>query len=239
MKKLLFVLLCLPMIAFSQENSGPNLFEVVNIRVKKGQEKAFEAAVKAHNTQFHPEGNTYRARLFYNVNGPTGGMYSWIMGPTTWTAMDNRPAEGNHDADWAKVEALVEKFESPNYWAFSKELSHEVPNSSPAKRMIWMYDIKRGQYARWAELVGKVKKVYESKRPTENLWVVRNEFADSGSGMDAAIIFAFDNWAWLDRNSNFGKEFEEVHGEGTWHNFLNEFQDTVDGRVDWLRERVD
>lgn len=238
MKKLVFALLCFPLIAFSQD-SQPNLFEVVNIHVKPGQEKAFEAAVKAHNTQFHPEGGVYRGRLFYNLNGPNGGTYSWIMGPTTWTAMDNRPAEGSHDADWAKVEAMVEKFESPTYWAFSNELSQEIENLSPPKRLIWMYDIKRGQSARWAELVGKVKKVYEAKRPTEPFWVVWNEFADSGAGMDAAIIFAFDKWSWLDRESKFGDEFEEVHGEGTWHNFLNEFTDTVDGRVDWLRSRVD
>jgi hypothetical protein len=239
MKKLLFVLLCFPLIVFSQEENKPNLFEVVTIHVKKGQEKAFEAAVKTHNTQFHPEGGAYRARLFYNMNGPTGGTYSWIMGPTTWTAMDSRPTEGSHDADWAKVEALVEKFESPTYWAFSNKLSQEIENSSPQKRLIWMYDIKRGQAARWSELVGKVKKVYEVKRPTEPFWVLWNEFADAGAGMDAAIIFAFDKWAWMDRESNFSKEYEEVHGEGTWHNFMNEFNETIDGRVDWLRERID
>lgn len=239
MKRLLFMLLCFPMIAVSQEDTQPNLFEVVNIHVKQGQEKAFEAAVKTHNKQFHPEGSEYRARLFYNINGPNGGTYAWIMGPTTWTAMDSRPAEGPHDADWAKVEAMVEEFETPNYWAFSDELSQVIENVSPAKRLIWVYDIKRGQSERWSELVGKVKKVYEAKRPTEPFWVVWNEFADSRGGMDAAIIFAFDKWSWMDRKSNFRKEYEEVHGEGSWHNFLNEFSDTVEGRVDWLRERID
>jgi len=42
----------------------------------------------------------------------------------------------------------------------------------------------------------------------------------------------------MDRKSNFGKEYEEVHGEGSWHTFLNAFSETVEGRVDWLRERV-
>lgn len=239
MKNLLFVLLCFPLIVCSQEENKPNLFEVVNIHVKKGQEKAFEAAVKAHNTRFHPNSGDYHARLFSNLNGPTGGTYAWVMGPTSWTAMDNRPAMGEHDADWAKVEALVEKFESPTYWSFSNELSQVIENVSPAKRLIWMYDIKRGQAARWSELVGKVKKVYEAKRPTEPFWVLWNEFADTGAGMDAVIIFAFDNWSWMDRKNTFSKEFEEVHGEGTWHNFMNEFSETIEGRVDWMRNRID
>jgi hypothetical protein len=238
MKNLVLALLCLPLMLFSQDQDEPSLFEVVNIHVKQGMEEAFEAAVKAHDTQYHPEGGLYRARLFYNLNGPTGGTYSWIMGPTNWTAMDSRPGKGAHDDDWAKVEALVEKFETPTYWSFSTKLSHAIENVSPPKRLIWMYDVKSGQRARFSELVGKVKEVYTAKRPTESLWVVWNEFADSNAGMDVALIFAFDKWAWMDRNSDFGKEFEEVHGSGSWHNFLNEFGDVVDGRVDWLREQI-
>jgi hypothetical protein len=226
------------MLVGQEEKAQPNLFEVVNIHVKKGMDDAFKAAVKAHDEKFHSSDGLYSARLFYNLNGHSGGTYSWIMGPTTWTAMDTRPGKGAHDDDWKKVEALVEHFDSPTYWSFSTELSQAIDGVSPEKRMIWMYDIKRGQGARWAELVGKVKKVYNEKRPTESFWVVWNEFADSKAGMDAAVIFAFDNWAWMDRNSDFGKEFDEVHGDGTWHHFLNEFGDVTDGRVDWLREQV-
>lgn len=239
MKNLLLFLLCIPLIAFSQEEPQANLYEVVNIQVIPGKEKAFEAAVKAHNKKFHPEGGDHYARLFYNINGPSGGAYSWILGPTSWTAMDNRPDEGEHNDDWNKVVAFVEKFESPTYWKFSDKLSQTIENVSPPKRLIWAYDIKRGQGARWAELIGKVKEVYEAKRPEEHFWVVWNEFADTKSGMDAVIIFAFDKWSWMDRESNFIKDYEEVHGEGTWYAFLDEFMDTIDGRVDWLRERID
>lgn len=239
MKNLLFVLLCFPLIVFSQEEQLGSLFEVVNIHVKLGQEKEFEAAVKSHNKKFHPEGGDHHARLFYNINGPNGGTYSWILGPTSWTAMDNRPAKGEHDADWAKVVAMVEKFEGSSYWRFSNELSQDIENLSPSKRLIWMYDIKRGQSARWSDLVAKVKEVYEAKRPSEPFWVVWNEFADTRSGMDAVIIFPFEKWSWMDRESNFSKEFEEVHGEGSWYTFMNQFRETVDGRVDWLRERID
>jgi hypothetical protein len=238
MKNLLFVLLFLPLIAFGQEQPQ-DLFETVNIHVKKGQEKALEAAVKAHNAKFHPEDGNFHARLFYNINGPSGGTYSWIMGPTSWTAMDSRPTDGDHDADWKKVTALVDKFDSPHYWKYSPKLSSDGGNASPAKRLIWIYDIKRGQAKRWSELVGKVKQVYAEKRPTEPFWVLWNEFGDSKAGMDAAFIFAFDNWSWMDRQSKFSKDFEEVHGEGSWFHFMNEFRETVDGRVDFIRERID
>jgi hypothetical protein len=76
---------------WGQEEDTPNLYEVVDIKVKKGQEKAFEAAVKSHNEKYHGEDGLYNASLAYNLNGPLGGTYSWIMGPTTYTAMDTRP----------------------------------------------------------------------------------------------------------------------------------------------------
>jgi hypothetical protein len=210
---------------------------VVNITVKAGQEDAFEAAVKAHNEMYHGEG-LYKARLAYELNGPDAGTYSWIMGPTNYTAMDSRPGKGAHDDDWAKVSAFVEEFGAPTYWSLDRELS-SLQSTTGQKRVIWMYDIKSGQGSRWAELVGKVKKVYTEKRPTETFIVVWNEFADTKAGRDAAVIFGFDKWAWLDRDANFGADYEAVHGAGSWHNFLNEFNDTIDGRVDWMRSFVE
>lgn len=238
MKNFLFVLLCLPLFAFSQEEPEANLFEVVNIYAKPGENQALEKAIKAHNEKYHPEGD-YHAQLYYNINGPDGGSYAWIMGPTSWTAMDDRPAKGDHDADWAKIEEMARWVQSPGYWGYSSSLSYDNGEASPSKRLIWVYDIKRNQGRRWAELIEKVKKVHEEKRPTESFWVYWNKFATGSEGKDAAIIFPFENWSWMDRDSKFSKDFEAVHGENTWEYFLDEFRSTIDSRVDIIRERVD
>lgn len=234
MKKLLFILLCLPLFLFGQNEKAPTLYEVVNIKVNAGQEDDFEAAVKDHNKKFHNEG-LYNARVAYNINGPMGGTYSWIMGPTSYTAMDNRPGKGAHDNDWKTVDKYVEKYSSPSYWSLDTKLTQYVENKTNVKRLIWMYDIKKGERSRWSDLVGKIKEVYEKKRADETFIVVWNEFANTKAGQDAAIIFSFDKWSWLDRKSNFSKDYEDVHGMGSWHNFLNEFSSIVDGRVDWMR----
>lgn len=235
MKKLLTLFLVLPFFLFSQEVEKPNLYQVVNITVKDGQDEAFKDAVKSHNAKYHPADGLYHARLAYNLNGPDGGKYSWIMGPTNYTALDDRPGKGAHDDDWKMVSSMVEEFDTPTYWSLDHKSSYLPAETTPAKRLIWMYDIKSGQSARWRELIGKVKEVYEKKKPTETFIVVWNEFNDTKKGYDAAVIFAFDKWAWMDRKSNFSTEYEEVHGKGTWHNFLNEFSETTDGRVDWMR----
>ena len=97
MKNLLVILLFLPFTFFGQSQSEALLFEVVNLKVISGKEKAFEAAVKKHNQAYHKAGSMHNARLYYNINGPDGGTYSWIMGPTNFTAMDTRPRDEGHD----------------------------------------------------------------------------------------------------------------------------------------------
>ena len=237
MKNLLFLFLLLPLLMWGQADP-PSLFEVVHMKVKAGQEKAFEAVVKSHNAQFHGEG-AHQASLHYNLNGPFGGMYTWVMGPTNYAGLDNRPAEGAHDADWSKVNEFVETFDSPTYWSVDTKLTKSIDESNNPKRLIWMYDIKKGQSSRWAELVGKVKEVYEKTRPDESFTVVWNEFSDTEKGYDAVILFSMDKWGKLDRQRDFSKEYEQVHGPNTWHNFLNDINDTVKGRIDWMRDRID
>ena len=240
MKKLLLLLFCIPICLFGQgETPSANLYVVVNMTVDNANADAFEAAVKAHNEKFHAAA-PYAAELYYNINGPNGGSYTWIMGPTSYTAMDTRPGEGAHDDDWDNnVTKHVESMSPPGYWSGDAKLSIMVADAKYSKRMIWLYDIKRGQGARWSELVGKVAKVYKEKRPDESFIVGRNDFANTKEGNDAVIIFPFDKWAWMDRQSKFSADFEAVHGAGSWHNFLNEFAATVDGRVDWVRTQID
>jgi len=235
MKKLFFILFLIP--AFLHSQTDATIFEVVRLKVKQGSEKAFEAAVKAHNDSFHGIG-LYQARLFYNINGPYGGEYSWVMGPTNFTAMDSRPGEGAHDDDWEKVMAHVESVSSPQYWSRSEEVSHIVSNDAFTKSTIWLYDLAPGQGARFSELMAKVKEVYAEKTPDRSYSVVFNRFSNT-EGKDAAIVFQFENWARLDEQSEFSKQFEEVHGAGTWHTFLNQFNEIVDGRDDWMRVLVE
>ena len=240
MKNLILVFILLPLFMFGQEEEKqPNLWEVVNMKVERGKEDAFKAAVKAHNNKFHAADGDYSAFMVYNISGPLGGTYSWIMGPTSWTAMDTRPGEGAHDEDWKKVDQYVESYNPPSYWRLDDKISHIARDERYPKRVMWAYDIKKGEWDRFAELLGKVKEVYEEKRPDDSYWVVWNEFANGNDGWDAIVIFGMDKWAEMDENNPFAPDFEAVHGVGSWHHFLNDFSDVTESRQDWIREVVD
>jgi len=229
-------MLCTPLLLWSQTDDPPTLFEVVSLQVKPGMEDQFEAAVKMHNEKFHGEG-AHQAQLFYNINGPYAG-YQWVMGPTNYAALDSRPADDAHDQDWAKVMDMVESATPPRYWNTDIENSQLTENQDRDKSMVWMYDLRPGKSAQWGELIGKVKAVYEEKRADEDMFVGWNALSNA-DGEDAVLIFSMENWAELDEQRNFGKEYEEVHGAGSWHAFLNHVSECVKQRVDWMRERID
>lgn len=235
MKKYLVFFILLPMLVWAQTDQS-TLYEVVNISVIPGHEADFEAAVKAHNAAFHANG-AHTASVYSNINGPWGGTYSWIMGPMKWADQENRPSGDAHDADWAKVMSHIGNISNPDYWNGSVSLSHIASAETGDMQVGWIFDLKTGKEAQWAELVGKVKKVYAEKRPTESFMVGWNAFANK-EGHDAIMIWPFKSWADMDDQRDFGKEFDEVHGSGSWHNFLNQIDECVKSRVDALRVAV-
>ena len=236
MKKYFILILMAPALLWSQSDDQPTLWEVVNIKVKSGMEDQFEDAVKAHNEKFHGEG-AHQAQLQMNINGPYAG-YQWIMGPTNWAAMDTRPDGDDHNNDWAKVTEMVESMEPPQYWNTDVENSQLLLDPANNKSIVWMYDLHPGKGSQWSELIGKVKEVYQAKRSDEDFFVGWNQFSNA-KGEDAVIIFTMDKWGELDQQRNFGDEYEEVHGKGTWHAFLNHINECVKQRVDWMRMIVD
>ncbi|MFT4565348.1 MAG: hypothetical protein ACI9FN_000301 [Saprospiraceae bacterium] len=101
-----------------------------------------------------------------------------------------------------------------------------------------MFDFEPGKASLWAEQLKKIKAVYEAKRPNKTMFLGWNTHANT-EGADAVLIFGHDKWANKDAPNTIGKEFESVHGPGTWNTFLNIVEGCVRGRNDWIRELVD
>src|SRR5436189_5023821 len=98
----------------AQSTSGTKTYQMVQIMLikpKQGQEKAFEDAVKAHDAKYHS--GAYAAQLWAIDYGKgSDGWYVWRMGPLMYTDMDKQP-QGNkeHDDDWSKnVDPHVQEY---------------------------------------------------------------------------------------------------------------------------------
>ncbi len=226
MKKVLsfvFSLLCVSLIA-----QNDIIFELVTITPKDGITEELVSKMKAHNDQFHSEG-AHGARVYSINTGTEAGKLIWVMGPTTWSEIENRPAGGDLDSDWANVTGLLENEVRVEYFEFEPTLSNFPVDFDVKNLWIRMTDLKPWQGYRYRALLEKIHKVYVEKFPNQSRGVYFNELGNSRDGRDVMTVQFFDSLTWMDEDRNFAAKYEEVHGFGTWRTFMSEIEDIVAG----------
>ena len=81
-----------------------------------------------------------------------------------------------------------------------------------------------------------INKVYTEKKMGHSRAVFNNVVKDQNR--DVAIVFQYENYAYMDKSQNMGKLFEEVHGDNSWNNFLEAMRDIVESTSDELLEVI-
>ena len=228
MKKVLYTLLLLPLLAIAQTNEGLVL-ENVMLTVNSENIEEFEAGIAAHNKKFHAEG-PYGARVYTVLNGKNAGKYMLIMGPLPWSAMDGRPSSKEHTDDNNKN---INKYLTPevevNYMKMHPELSNFSKDFEIDKVSVFMIDVKRFKQSDFMEkVVKKVVQVYKEKMPDQVYGIYTNEM-DNMDGLDFGWVDFFKGSSWLGEEDKFVQHFEEVHGAGSFPGFLADVEATTDG----------
>jgi hypothetical protein len=96
MRKMIFLLLALPLVGFAQNK---NLVSTSRYFPKAGMWQKFEAAVSAHAKKYHKD--DFAWRVYTIETGPDAGGYMITEGPNNWGAVDSRGDLGAaHMADW-------------------------------------------------------------------------------------------------------------------------------------------
>lgn len=211
-------------VAQTNEKTEKTVVESVYILPKKGMADEFEKAIKAHNEKFHPTGD-YVAGLRKVEYGDKAGWYVWIMGPTTYTALDSRPTKENgHEDDWNKtVEPFVEKYGPVNLWNYNEKLSFGKDILMKAKHYeAWAIDLKRGQYYRFKEIAKKLMKTSEKMGVA---FLIFNNPLHTSHSADVGMVWDFKSYADWSTDNGFKKEFEKLYGEGSWQNMYDEWLD--------------
>ncbi len=228
---LLSIALTLAGSAFAQstDEKPAVVFENMYILPKRGMDDKLEAAIKAHDLKFHPDG-PYIAGLRKVEYGEKAGWYVWVFGPASYSAIDTRPAkEGGHDEDWSKtVDPLVESYGDTKLWEFNSDLSYGMDilkNSNYYEA--WTVQLKRGQYYRFKAMAEKLKKAYESMGKVA--FLVYNNTLHTSKGGDVAMLWSFDTYAEWSKDPGAKEAYEKIYGAGTWQQLLDEWLDiTVD-----------
>jgi hypothetical protein len=245
MKKILCLVLlvgCSASFLIGQAATQKTTYQMFNnsfMKPKRGHEKQFEEGVKAHNAAYHSSG-PHRATLSMITEGSgSDGWYIWSMGPLMYKDLDHQP-DGNvkHDEDWDKnVDAHVEEYGESYLWKLNEELSYTPANYNPQRIDVWVLDIKPGMRYQFADLMKKMKAVWDAKKYSFSLRVFYNDLWN-GKGKDAAIVYSFDNYAEFDLDVKFKEDFEAIHGAGSYDNFWKSWNDCVASVDEHMRKFI-
>lgn len=206
-----------------EEDNSYFMYENTYLAVKSDKVEAFAKAMAKHNETFHKDG-PFHANVWSVVVGTRSGQFVWSMGPCTFTDLDSRPDDKAHNDDWVNnVMPNVWKAHSSNMYRNDKKRSYWPEGTKASKLIITTYDIKNFETYRFKKLLDQVTEVYkekEYKRAFSTYWPAFSIDDDA----DIILVGSFDKWAEFDENTKFKKDFEEVHGEGSWDDFMSEYK---------------
>ena len=129
------------------------------------------------------------------------------------------------------------KLSGADYWKVDEKLSYSTPEDpNKERRMVTFYDIAPGKGFSFDEMVKKVLKVYQDKKYKDNFMYLRNSF-NTGNHRDVMIVTFFDKYSYFDIENPLSKDFEEIYGQGSWSQFMSEFDEIVVSSTDEIRQR--
>ncbi len=226
MKKLILFSLAVCVSLATMAQDDPMAIETVNILPKRGMNSEFEAAVKAHNDKFHKDG-LHKAGLRRVDYGKNAGWYVWVMGPTTYAALDSRPAGKDHEGDWSKtIDPLIEEYGDVGLFNYNAELSYGAEILQNSKMYeVWSIEIKRGQYYRFKAIAEKLKKTYEAMGTTA--FMIYNNQVHTAGGPDVGMLWSFNTYSEWSKNAGTKAAYEKIYGDGTWQQMLDEWTDIL------------
>lgn len=237
MKKLsiLFLFLLTGVFLFGQDSYI--MYETMYIKPKYNKIKEFNAALAAHNHKFHAEGP--RAVAIQRVaNGSRAGQLVWVMGPLTFGDLDQRSSDESHLDDWNTVMPYIDELTEVEYWRMDADLSY-TPEGwlFTPKIHIRSWELEHGKTGEFLEIMKKIVEVFRTKK-YDNSWHVYWNYFQTGNGRDIAGVFGFNKWAFYDEDPVFIRDFEEIHGEGSWADAYEIMTQATVGMTEEIRELI-
>jgi len=145
----------------------------------------------------------------------------------TFTQMEGRPAGKEHDADWAKVMEHVESTGESVYWRASKDIHYAPAGSEAFSALRWRYStVKPDQQDRFKDLLEMVEKVFETKKLGAGFMAYWKYGASQGPHVCTEL--SMPGMKYFDREDTWKKDFEEVHGEGSYDRYIEDLNICVD-----------
>ncbi|MBT8273410.1 MAG: hypothetical protein KJO77_06370 [Bacteroidia bacterium] len=214
------------MLTINAQDAPPYaMWETIMLTPDNTQLKVLSENMRKHNQTYHGAG-VHKSTVWSIATGPNVGKLVWQMGPTTYTHLDNRPAEGGHDEDWRdNVMPYIKKMHTAEYWKAHASIGNTdmiAPGAITYPILfIRFWEIEPGQGFSINTFFTRVQNTVKAL-DGENPWgLYTNEFRQGDLGRHLASISFMKTWAELDIDVNWVETFNKVNGNNAWQNQQN------------------
>ena len=225
MKKLLFLLLFIPLLGMSQTK---NVLNASRYFCKPDKVQEFEKALGDHAKKYHT--GDWKWRVWSIESGPDAGGYMITEGPNDWATIDGRgDISAAHQTDWNKIVApFTTNQYSSGFYEFEADMSTVVLTDYADKIMINHITAKPGKVFAVNDLVKKLKKVWEASKESMAVYSL------TASGDPGFIIVSRLKAGLKELAEGYRKpmneRYNEVYGAGAWEAYLKDYAESVERR---------
>ncbi|MCW3108099.1 MAG: hypothetical protein JWQ09_2605 [Segetibacter sp.] len=223
MKKLLYLLVSLPLIVLGQNKT---VLSTDRIFPQAGKVEAVEKALAAHAQKFHKGDQKWR--IYSIQTGPDAGGYHVVEGPMTWDALDKRGDLGpEHQSDYnINIAPLLIDRGTSSYSVYRADLSSVQLTDYSDKIAITHVFPKPGYSEEIEETLKKSKKMWDAGNQSVAV------YESSSSGAPQMVLVVRYKEGLKERESNFRKpakeRFDAANGDGSWVSFQQTLKTGLD-----------
>ena len=219
MKKSLIALTMLLTFALGQDYV---MFNSQYLELRNGQHSALQAGVKKHNDKFHNGENGPKAYLWYVNTGPYSGQYSWAVGPSKFSDMDQSLSE-THVKDWENNVEQYSRSHTHIFMVRDEAMTYNPENETVGENILMKRIlVKQGDLSSLAKVEFAVKSIADVLKKT-NAKIARRVYKSAFRTAlgDVILVYPFDSWTSFEGGlqglpEGFQSDYEKINGKGSF-----------------------
>ncbi|MEO6837715.1 MAG: hypothetical protein ABI261_08995 [Ginsengibacter sp.] len=224
LKKLIYLLLLLPLATKAQESNG-TLLNITEITVKPGHDAQFIEGVKLYKECYLKNNGTDHWNLWHRVQGK-GNVYVLASTMAKWADMDKKDAAGE------ACQQTVVNFIMPNVESVEYNIAKNMPELSgplmDSSKLIWVTSFKVKNSTDFTDAIkGVTSAIKTSEGKNRGYWY--HVMGGAPETPDYFITDPYKGFADLDTNQDgVWKIYEKVNGKKAADALRTKFRGSVD-----------
>lgn len=234
MKKILtlMVVLFFTYSVTAEEVKAYTQWDTFRFTINNQNAKEFTKNIRAHINKYHVK-DPYKTTIYSVSYGPDANDLIWVMGPVSFSELDARPDDKQHDQDWSdNINPYITSYNQSEIWRNMEGLvinNLDKDSKKPEKFSARYLTVNADQEPETVKyLLTQVKETLIKIGKVKYWAVMENMFIQGNvNGRHLMGLSSMESWAEIDEDWEFAKHFEELYGKDSYKAFRANYSKVI------------